>query len=263
MNHFAFGPQNKNGENIGFDQIWSNLIKFDIFKMFLNCDEFVWNHLWKTWNKLQGPCQKVCLFQTTDINYLDKMYFLSLPCPKSQWNLNWNECECFFWFGYPSHNMLCGPLQCPFVKSQPWDLLWFQWTQTLKLKSLQNSCNLLARLLQQTKGPQPFSTTFSFFHPCWNGCMVLYNMHEPCDGAMGLEKHVKVLWTMGSMVIVSLWIHAWGNTKHGTNTKLLKYPGKPFWQGLLEIKKNMQNAWMGRQPTLLTRVAWQLATWRT
>jgi hypothetical protein len=26
------------------------------------------------------------------------------------------------------------------------------------------------------------------------------------------------------------------------------------------LKKNMQNAWMGRQPTLLTRVAWQLAT---
>jgi hypothetical protein len=42
------------------------------------------------------------------------------------------------------------------------------------------------------QGPQPFSTTFSFFHPCWNGCMVLYNMHEPCDGAMWLEKHVKI-----------------------------------------------------------------------
>ena len=136
--------------------------------------------------------------------------------------------------------------------------LWIPLKPFLYVDCLQNNCNLLARLLWQTRCPNPPAGPF-IFHPFWNGCMVLYNMHLPCDGAMVLEKYVKISWTMDSMEEVKFIIQpviflgefsvSMGNTYHGTNTRLLKYPCKPFWQGLLEIKNHAKcMKWQAAKP---------------
>ena len=90
-------------------RIWSNLIKFDIFKMFLNCDEFVWNHLWKHETNCKDLVKRFACFKLLTLITLTKCisYHYHAPNPSENWTeMNVNV---FFDLGTPATTCFVDP----------------------------------------------------------------------------------------------------------------------------------------------------------